>query len=319
MKFSILIPAYNVEKYIVDCINSIKKQTFKDWECIIIDDGSNDNTFKMILNNVVNDERFIIKKQLNQGVAKTRNELLKIAKGDYIVWIDADDFVSEIMLDNINKSILKYGGDFFIFNYTLVYENSVNPVRLLNKSDSIIEKKDMFKYLAQEYNMPSFLCNKIIHKKLYDGIIFDVNLKMLEDYDVCCELVYNSQNIVYLDKHFYYYRQVESSITHNIREDILYQNLKVRKRRETYILKRFPSLDNYVKVGKAYLSVNYAVVSINNNYQTLFEIFKRELRKNIVYYLLNKDIKFKHKLAGVLIAIDFRIYSSMKKILKIFK
>ena len=167
--------------------------------------------------------------------------------------------------------------------------------------------------------MPSFLCNKVISKKLYEGISFDSNLKMLEDYNELCELVYKSQKILYLNNCLYYYRQIESSITHNIREDILYQNLKVREKRESFILKKFPSLINYIKSGKAYISINYIVVSANSNYKTLFEIFKRELRKNIVYYLLNKDIKFKHKLAGVLIAIDFRIYSSMKKILKIFK
>lgn len=319
MKFSILIPVYNAEQYIVDCINSIKKQTFEDWECIIIDDGSKDDTYKVILDNVFDDKRFIVKQQLNQGVAKTRNELLKIAKGDYIVWIDADDFISETTLHILNKNISKYNSDFLIFNYNLVYENLVSTVRLLNRNNCIIEKKDMFKYLAQEYNMPSFLWNKVISKKLYEGISFDSNLKMLEDYNELCELVYKSQKILYLNNCLYYYRQIESSITHNIREDILYQNLKVREKRESFILKKFPSLINYIKSGKAYISINYIVVSANSNYKTLFEIFKRELRKNILYYILSKDIKFKHKLAGVLIAINFRIYSSIKNILKIFK
>ena len=60
MLFSILIPAYNAEKYIINCINSIKKQTFEDWECIIIDDGSKDNTYNIIVKNVINDKRFIV-------------------------------------------------------------------------------------------------------------------------------------------------------------------------------------------------------------------------------------------------------------------
>lgn len=316
MKFSILIPAYNAEKYISDCINSIKKQTFEDWECIIIDDGSKDNTYKVIIDNVFDDMRFIIKQQLNQGVAETRNELLKIAKGDYIVWIDADDFISDTMLYSINKNILKYNSDFLVFNYNLVYEKSVSAVRLLNKNNCVIEKKDMFKYLAQEYNMPSFLCNKVISKELYNGIIFDSNLKMLEDYNEICKLTYKSQKIVYLDEYLYYYRQIVSSITHNIGEDILYQNLKIREKRECFILKTFPYLINSVKCGRAYFSINNIIISYQINNKNLFDIFRRLLKETIMSYIFNNDVKLKHKIAAILIFINFKLYIFAKKIMK---
>lgn len=134
MKFSILIPAYNAEKYIVDCINSIKRQTFKDWECIIIDDGSVDNTYNIVLDNIRDNKRFIIKKQLNQGVSKTRNELLKIAKGEYIVWIDADDLIKENMLCDIAKEIILHKADIYFFDYEIIYNK-------YNKKNTVVYRK----------------------------------------------------------------------------------------------------------------------------------------------------------------------------------
>lgn len=283
MLFSILIPAYNAEKYIINCINSIKKQTFEDWECIIIDDGSKDNTYNIIVKNVINDKRFIVEKQLNQGVANTRNNLLKMAKGDYIVWIDADDFVSETMLYNINKNILKYKADLLIFNYNIVDEEKIASIRLLNRDDGIIGKKEVFRHFAEECNMPSFLCNKIFNKNLFNNIAFDNSLKMLEDYEVMISLVSFAQRIVYLNDYLYNYRQIDSSITHNIDEHIIKRNLTIRNEREKVLLKFFPDLINSVKIGNVYITINYIIIAKQNEYVELFKQLKEQLKKIFLY------------------------------------
>ncbi len=315
MLFSILIPAYNAEKYIINCINSIKKQTFEDWECIIIDDGSKDNTYNIIVKNVINDKRFIVEKQLNQGVANTRNNLLKMAKGDYIVWIDADDFVSETMLYNINKNILKYKADLLIFNYNIVDEEKIASIRLLNRDDGIIGKKEVFRHFAEECNMPSFLCNKIFNKNLFNNIAFDNSLKMLEDYEVMISLVSFAQRIVYLNDYLYNYRQIDSSITHNIDEHIIKRNLTIRNEREKVLLKFFPDLINSVKIGNVYITINYIIIAKQNEYVELFKQLKEQLKKNIFIYLLSNDIKLKEKIKATLICINFNFYNCIKNLI----
>lgn len=109
--FSILIPAYNVAKYIEDCIESIKKQTFSNFECIIVDDGSTDTTRIVIESLVENDSRFVFIHQENRGVSATRNKLLKMAVGEYVVWIDSDDWVSDDLLKNIHDEITRTNSD----------------------------------------------------------------------------------------------------------------------------------------------------------------------------------------------------------------
>lgn len=93
--FSIIVPVYNVEKYLDKCLKSILRQTFKDFECIIIDDGSQDNSNIIIDKYVKLDQRFKVIHQKNMGISAARNAGLDIAEGDYITFIDSDDYIAD--------------------------------------------------------------------------------------------------------------------------------------------------------------------------------------------------------------------------------
>ena len=95
MKFSILIPAYNASKYIRRCLNSLINQTFQDFEIIVIDDGSKDDTLPILKEFQNKDKRVNVFHQENHGVAYTRNRLLDYAKGEWIAFVDADDYVNK--------------------------------------------------------------------------------------------------------------------------------------------------------------------------------------------------------------------------------
>lgn len=100
-KISIIIPVYNCEKYLHRCLDSILVQTFRDWECILIDDGSTDLSGKILDDYTEKDQRFIVFHKANGGVSSARNYGLDIANGDYIVFIDADDYVSKTYLQHL--------------------------------------------------------------------------------------------------------------------------------------------------------------------------------------------------------------------------
>lgn len=91
IKFTIIIPAYNVERWILECLESVKSQTYKNFECIIVDDGSSDNSKEIISNYIENDDRFILIAQNNQGSSSARNKGIESAIGDYIIFLDGDD------------------------------------------------------------------------------------------------------------------------------------------------------------------------------------------------------------------------------------
>ena len=114
-KISIIIPAYNVEKYIGECLLSIIKQTFKELEIIIINDGSTDRT-EEIIKLFKKDKRIVIINQKNKKQGGARNTGLKIAKGEYIGFIDSDDWIEHNYYEELYKAILKYNADIAVTN-----------------------------------------------------------------------------------------------------------------------------------------------------------------------------------------------------------
>ena len=125
MKLSIIIPCYNVEKFVQKCASSILVQKGFDCELIFVNDGSKDNTLHVLENLVVKDNRIKVINQENQGLSGARNTGIENAKGDYIMFIDADDWLKpnafELISDKFNQE------DLFCFSYNRVFENKVLP------------------------------------------------------------------------------------------------------------------------------------------------------------------------------------------------
>ncbi|MDG0811833.1 glycosyltransferase family 2 protein [Cohnella rhizosphaerae] len=105
MKLSVIIPVYNAERHINKCLDSVKNQTYSNWEAIIIDDGSSDNSYSLLLNYALSDDRFKVCKQDNQGPGSTRNNAIAKVTGDYIIFIDADDYINVDYFSELNKCI----------------------------------------------------------------------------------------------------------------------------------------------------------------------------------------------------------------------
>jgi len=123
---TVIIPAYNVETYIKDCIDSIKNQTLESFEAIIINDGSSDNTATVIENEISNDPRFRLYQQTNKGVASTRNRGLSLAKGEFIYFMDSDDIIEPDTLENTVEMARAENLDIVHFNAVPFYEGSLS-------------------------------------------------------------------------------------------------------------------------------------------------------------------------------------------------
>jgi len=123
MKFSIVIPAYNVEKYINECLASLMNQTYDNFEAIIVNDGSTDDTAK-VAEKYLKDTRFKCYKKKNGGLSDARNFGVKKAKGDYLLFLDSDDYYDENLLKNLNDELVKEQVDVLRYQVTRVYEDS---------------------------------------------------------------------------------------------------------------------------------------------------------------------------------------------------
>ena len=113
---SFVVPVYNVEQYLEECLNSICRQTYTDIEIICVDDGSIDYSLNILQKYAELDSRIIVLKQCNQGAASARNNGLQVAKGEYVLFVDSDDVVEEDLAEKVFNKALAYDADIVIYN-----------------------------------------------------------------------------------------------------------------------------------------------------------------------------------------------------------
>lgn len=196
-RISIIIPVYNSEKYIRRCLNSILNQTFQDFEIILIDDNSKDNSLKIIseIEETHKDKIKVLKNDKNVGAGASRNKGLKIASGEYITFIDSDDYIEENTLKRMYESCVNTDSDIARINIIKVF--SGKDISLLGRRSNIDEHKiiipkEEISYLTEEY--PG-VTNKLFKRNLIGTVEFPENLKW-EDYPFTIPLLYKANKVV---------------------------------------------------------------------------------------------------------------------------
>jgi glycosyltransferase involved in cell wall biosynthesis len=206
---SVIVPCYNQEDYIDECLESVYNQTYTHWECIIINDGSTDESEKIIKKWVALDSRFIYHKQNNVGLSSTRNKGLEIAKGKYIQFLDGDDTLS---LQKFEKQIQLFTDtiDIIICDYFPV-DNDTGSFRkdryLTPFPDVLNYKKDVVTRWEKNLSIP---CHCVLFKSslIYTKphIFFDITLPNHEDWLFWVQLFYKSKQITFSHEAYAHYR-----------------------------------------------------------------------------------------------------------------
>lgn len=214
--FSIIVPVYNVEKYLDKCLASILRQTFKNFECIIIDDGSPDNSNAIIDKYVKLDQCFKVIHQKNMGLSAARNAGLDIVKGEYVVFVDSDDYIADDYLEKFALKIADTDADIVICGFIEAYKDYEKNKVFAAESTEVIKQN----ILADVW--PSYVWNKCYKKDLFTNIRFPVG-KIFEDILTIPKLCLYARKIVCIpDKLYYYNRQNENSITANMSSEKMY-------------------------------------------------------------------------------------------------
>ena len=232
VRFSIIVPVYNSEKYIQVCIDSILKQTYENYEIIIIDDGSNDDSLNIINTNYKDVENITIISGKNQGVSYARNLGIEYAKGEWITFLDSDDWIDEDTLKIIDDSI-KNNPEIELIqnnivtndgeNISLGYQLSNNLIKEgTRQKEEIIETIICINYGMKKYNEQYGNC-RCIGGKFYKKTLLTKNKIYFPDKMVTFEdgifnlyAYFYSNAILMLNENLYHYRQHSSSATHQI-------------------------------------------------------------------------------------------------------
>ena len=219
MKVSVIIPAYNAEKYIKNSLDSVVNQVYKNLEIIIVDDASTDNTKKIIKEYADKDDRIIpFYQSKNKGVSAARNVGLKVASGEYIVFVDSDDYLTKDAIRRMVDLADKYNSD-YIDSYHLLYLKKKNGKMVSFTEHKFPKETREYGSLKDNINildMYAYITGKLIKKDLIKGLEFNESLSRYEDLVFEHELKKKLKNYVFLNKPIYFYYQREDSLVNTL-------------------------------------------------------------------------------------------------------
>lgn len=212
MQVSVLIPAYNVEKYIGECLESVCNQTYRDLQIVVIDDGSKDSTFSILSAFAKKDNRIEIISRRNMGVAQTRNELLDRAKGEFVLFVDSDDWIEPEMISTLLNLSKEYSVDLTMCRNCADKPDNTRP----DSSSMVWEKNEILNKFVEHRELTGSLWNKLIKRSLFDGIRFQRGISYGEDAIVMWDILNKIDKMVYTPREYYHYRMNDNSISHQV-------------------------------------------------------------------------------------------------------
>lgn len=300
---SVIVPIYKVERYLRKCIDSIILQTYKELEIILIDDGSPDECPQICDEYAVLDNRIKVVHKTNAGVSSARNEGLKIAKGEYIGFIDPDDYIAPNMYDEMLIAMKETNADMAICGYEYVDEiNGVDIKRSYKiRPNEIMSQKKVFESYA---NMPPTtrhgVCNKLFKQQIIKDLRFVEGIHSAEDVLFIDEYSLKLERAVFVHKPLYYNLVRKGSATHGgLNTEKLAKSFLIHEKMYKDTIRLYPDLKNCSMaflLDVLLLKYNEAKKNIQNDKKKMLNYMKKFIRRYGRRAILNKEIYWKTKL-----------------------
>ena len=207
---SILSPCYNVEMFLPQCLDSIVNQTYTNLQIVLIDDGSKDNTWGILQDYSSKDSRIEVYHQENQGVASTRNKLLDKVRGEYVLFVDSDDWIEPNMIEFLlDKATM---GGYGIVTCAMIRNNE--PFNNVAYREEVWNQDNVVKEFLRHIIFNGSLPNKLVRSSLFDRIRLDCGISYGEDALFIWQVMQKVEKVLITNKCLYHYRMNESSISH---------------------------------------------------------------------------------------------------------
>lgn len=318
MLLSVIMPVYNVEKTLSRAIESILNQSFSNLELLLVNDGSTDSSKEICEKFALKDKRISIINKKNGGLSSARNEGLKNTKGDFITFIDSDDYLELDTYQLFYEKKLQEKIDLYVFNVCRIRNNKEEILNSIEKriegSEEII--KNFFMYKGIDF----YAWNKIYKKELFDGLIYPENT-LYEDIVTSYNIGKRANNAYVTDKVGYYYIDNPESIVNSQFNPKQYDNVLQREILLRSILKEYPNLSMYAvdKLLDGFLSTGYKIGSSIKNETTIkyLKLIRKDISEN--KKLMKKNpLTSKAKLAALkLLETNISVYTFLyRKVLK---
>ena len=310
-KVSIIVPVYNVEAFLDECVRSVLAQTYENIEIVLIDDGAKDNSGKMCDDYALEDERIVVIHKENGGLSSARNAGIEKATGDYLIFVDSDDVISPSMVETMVSKALEYDTD-------IVSSRITENRDLLEKGDKekvqSFDIHDALKEIFYDGIIFTSASGKMYSKELWESIRFPVGM-LFEDYATIYKVIMASKGkIVSFDDYNYYYRPNPNSITKTAFYHKRMQFYEVNDRVVSDVKEIYPDLLSVIRHRVTRQSISYfrdmGVSDYDNKEDYKFVV--KMVRKGIFKYLFSA-YAFKSRMYGLMIAIIPPLARKMSK------
>lgn len=234
-KLSIVVPVYNVEKYIRHCVESLQTQTMKEIEIILVDDGSTDKSGIICDEYQKDDARIITIHKKNEGVSNARKVGIKKATSEYICFLDSDDYCDKTFCETMYNVMISKNADIVECDYIRFFDKTFKNIKLysspmeLNRNDFM---EQIVKHTIVDGDVPVVLWNKIYKKTIIEKYVKEYGENLLEDYIFNMQYYQGVQKYIYINTPLIYYRQRAGSITSLVDNNVFNKLLKVQRLKE---------------------------------------------------------------------------------------
>jgi glycosyltransferase involved in cell wall biosynthesis len=310
---SVIIPVYNVEPYIHQCLDSVVNQTYENLEIILVDDGSKDNSGKICDEYALGDKRIVVIHQENAGLGMARNTGLNICTGKYLTFVDSDDYIDADMIQALFEGLCFYGSDMASCYYK-------KKLLLAGYSKEDYQFKDCLIYEDEEKLLFDLLTDYLPHMvwaKLFKREIFTTSrfakVKMSEDVLIWLSLYNKIHKAVFLlGRKYNYVIRPDSLMSFNKFNTNMFDDLLVMKKLQI-ILPHVSKELGYVGERRYFNSIVHILQDFYRNgvcdyYAKEEKAYQREVQGNILHLLTNPTITVKIKLHLLFISIDLRLF-----------
>lgn len=315
-KISIIVPVYNVECYVEDCIKSILNQTFKDFELILVNDGSTDKSRYICEKYAQKDNRIKVINKANGGQADARNVGINLAMGKYVGFIDSDDTIDSTMFETLYNLCEYNDADISTCRLKLIkMDDNEKYDKQYTNSIQLLTNKEAIK-LTYDGKLSGYSpCNKLYKSELFNEIKFPKG-RIYEDASVLYKLYMKSNRIVFIDKPLYNYIRRVGSTTNRPFSQSRLDIVDMFKEKYDFMNDNYPEMCEKIK-SMYYDSLRNIIVDIVNentvekNYSSI-KIVSKTIRKELKHILNNNLITNGHKVLAIILAytpiIAIRLY-----------
>lgn len=271
-KVSVIIPVYNAEKFLKYCLNSVINQTYNNLEIILINDGSIDNSLDVCNEYTKKYKNIKLFTQKNAGVSSARNLGIKKSSGEFLAFVDSDDYVNPYFIEKLVNLITKENVDLAAsgiikvpdYNYSKIYSEYNEKTTTANGA---------YNMMLTDVNFFGYSCNKLYKKKIIvdNKIFFDENIHICEDFEFNARYLQYANNITYCSEQLYYY----------------FENVKSATNEYKYSERQASVLKAYENICKIYRNVNHELYDL-----TIFNFIKHKLNINYRLHLNKRKSNF---------------------------